>query len=419
MLKFIYKPKNRSDLYALKSKWPKKYSKGFNRPNALYKRLKHFVLNYWPFILLAVVLAASSVILILIFKHPASKEGLSSESPAQTGITEDFCFKNSTSTIFGVMMDNMTESRPSIGLSRAEVVYEAPTEAGITRFLAIYCVGGDTDFQIGPVRSLRPYFLDWAEEHNAPIVHVGGSPEALAKVKKSNVPNLDQYYNGGYFWRSADRLAPHNVFTDIKKLTAFLNNKFPNFEAKREVWEYKMDYADAQGAADDADALSAQPAPLRTDSAFVATSAKEAGSASGSAGQSPSALFISEIKIDYLLPEHLVKWVYNKDSNFYFRFQNGVEHTDEDGSKIAAKNVVIITTDIDVIDEIGRRKIRTAGEGKATIFQDGKMLRGTWKNLPEGGLTKFYNLAGEEIKFNEGKIWIEVVSGAHGINIQN
>jgi hypothetical protein len=331
--------------------------------------------DYWlpGFIILELVVF--SVIFALIFRYPKFEEVAAPSAIQSEKSGQEICLQNATSTLFAVMIDNMIDSRPAYGLSRADLVFEAPTEAGITRFLAVFCGDEPADFKIGPVRSLRPYFLDFAEDIEAPIAHVGGSPEAMARIKNSSVPDLDQYYNGGYFERSSDRLAPHNVFTNIKKLTSFLNNRFPNFRAEREVWQYK-DESSAQN-----------------------TEAKE-------------------INVDYIRPEHLVRWVYDSASNSYFRYQNGAEHTDADGSKISAKNVVIQITDIEVIDEIGRRKIRTTGEGKAMIFMDGKIIRGSWE-AEKRSLVRFYDAAGREIQFNKGPIWIEVVSEAHKINIAN
>ena len=78
---------------------------------------------------------------------------------------------------YAVMIDNLAAARPQFGLSAASLVYEAPAEGGITRYLAIFSAD-QTSSQIGPVRSARAYFLNWAKELGATYVHVGGSPEA-------------------------------------------------------------------------------------------------------------------------------------------------------------------------------------------------------------------------------------------------
>src|SRR3989344_100901 len=78
----------------------------------------------------------------------------------------------------GIMIENHEESRPQSGLSKADVIYEAVAEGGITRFLAVfYCGASAEDVQVGPVRSARTYFLDWISEYGiSPLyVHVGGA----------------------------------------------------------------------------------------------------------------------------------------------------------------------------------------------------------------------------------------------------
>src|SRR5581483_7848643 len=118
--------------------------------------------------------------------------------------------------VTGIMIENSDFARPQSGLQDAGVVYEAIAEAGITRFLALY---QDSSPQyIGPVRSLRPYYIDFAAPFQASIVHVGGSPDALSEVKSGGFRNLDEFYNGDYFTRISARDAPHNVYTSFAEL---------------------------------------------------------------------------------------------------------------------------------------------------------------------------------------------------------
>ena len=79
-----------------------------------------------------------------------------------------------------VVIENHADSRPQSGLGMADVVYEAVAEGGITRFMAIfYCAAAasNTNYDVGPVRSARTYFLDLASEYaDYPLyAHVGGA----------------------------------------------------------------------------------------------------------------------------------------------------------------------------------------------------------------------------------------------------
>src|SRR5437016_11865934 len=52
---------------------------------------------------------------------------------------------------FAVMIDNIAEARPQFGLGDADVVYEAPAEAGIPRLMPIFLRAGGQADSIGPV----------------------------------------------------------------------------------------------------------------------------------------------------------------------------------------------------------------------------------------------------------------------------
>ena len=68
--------------------------------------------------------------------------------------------------------------------------------------------------KIGNVRSLRAYYVYWAFEWDAFIVHIGGPyfiNELIAEPNTQNIDgNLDS--DAGAFFRSSDRAAPHNSY---------------------------------------------------------------------------------------------------------------------------------------------------------------------------------------------------------------
>ncbi|HSD12679.1 MAG TPA: DUF3048 domain-containing protein, partial [Patescibacteria group bacterium] len=118
---------------------------------------------------------------------------------------------------FAATIDNLSVARPQAGLTKASLVFEAPVEGGITRFLAVFPDDVTAD-RIGPVRSARPYFLDWASEFDAVYAHVGGSPEALEKIVAYDMRDLNEFFAGKYFWRDENRDAPHNAYTSTVRL---------------------------------------------------------------------------------------------------------------------------------------------------------------------------------------------------------
>ena len=73
-----------------------------------------------------------------------------------------------------VMIDDLSAARPQSGLSSASVVWQAPAEGGIPRYMAIF--QETLPKNIGPVRSSRYYYIAWAAEWRAVYAHAGGSP---------------------------------------------------------------------------------------------------------------------------------------------------------------------------------------------------------------------------------------------------
>src|SRR4030042_3348627 len=108
-----------------------------------------------------------------------------------------------------IMIENAADSWPQTGLDKANLVIEAITEATIPRFVAIYANNEEIK-KIGPVRSARPYYLDWINPFAPLYMHVGGSPEALSLIKNGDYKLIifDQFFNWEYYWRDKWRYAP-------------------------------------------------------------------------------------------------------------------------------------------------------------------------------------------------------------------
>src|SRR3989338_917408 len=151
---------------------------------------------------------------------------------------------------FAVVIENSVDAWPLSGIGAANLVWEAPAEAGIPRLLAVFADGSDVK-EIGPVRSARPYFVDWTEEFHGLFGHVGGSPEALALLPSRDVFDVNEFSRGQFFWRSRARSAPHNVYTSSQKLQEVITRyqlPITNYQSGK----YKDDAVrDARGAMHD------------------------------------------------------------------------------------------------------------------------------------------------------------------------
>jgi hypothetical protein len=271
-----------------------------------------------------------------------------------------------------IMVENMVDSWPQTGLDKANLVIEAITEASIPRFVAFYA-SNDEIKKIGPVRSARPYYLDWANPFAPLYMHVGGAPEALQKIRsgKYNLIDLDQFFWSEYYWRDKWRYAPHNVYTSSELIKEALTQKGLTTSADYPTWKYKNDLE-----------LAKRPEQ------------------------------VNDIKITYAVQFYKVRWQYNREENNYIRYQNGDIHKMSDGEWIKAKNVIVQINDMSVIDDIGRKKITTIGEGKAWVYRDGEKVEATWKKATINDGLKYYDGKGNEIELNGGTTWIEVIPNA-------
>lgn len=275
-----------------------------------------------------------------------------------------------------VVIENYPDARPQSGYNEADVVYETLAEGGITRTMAIF--QSQDSNEIGPVRSARPGFVQWAMEYGALFAHVGGSDEALALIGQIGISDLNQFYNGNYFWRSTDRYAPHNVYTTTAKLyQAATANKY--------------DTTKAPGA--------------------LATFVDDAKVAVRPASE--------KVTIDFSYSDYVVGYNYDQKTNTYLRSVAGVAAVDKNTKVgVAPKNVVVIYTPMAPYNNSSGKlenDITVVGSGTGYLFQNGVKTDINWQKTTKTGATKFTDSSGANIKLVKGKTWIEVVPSGNSV----
>lgn len=272
--------------------------------------------------------------------------------------------------VTGVMIENSLEARPQSGLDQAGVVYEAVAEAGITRFLALYQEGMPS--YIGPVRSVRPYFLDWLEAYDAAIAHVGGSPQGMQQIQTDGIKNLDQFYNGSSYTRISSRAAPHNVYTSLARLQQLEQSK-GYVSSTFTSWPRK------------ADAKTAQPTAASID--FAISSA-----------------------------DYNVHYDYDAAGNRYLRSEGGKPHLQIDAAghqtQITPKVVIAMVINKSLAADRLHTIYGTIGSGNAFIFQDGTVTKASWSKADRKSQIIFKDSNGQPVKLNAGQTWITAVSSA-------
>lgn len=275
-----------------------------------------------------------------------------------------------------VMIDDNVVARPQSGFNAASIVYQAPADGGEDRYMLVFQEQDAPD--IGPVRSGRPYFVYWAAEYRAAFAHYGGDektrfrviPAATGKI----MYDLDALAgSAGAFHRISSRKAPHNAYTstaDLWKMTA--RKKYP-----------------AEMVAGLGTRLFADDAPASERPATGSITVPYGRGATG--------------------------YTYDAATNAYLRSVAGKAQKDAaDGKRVVARNVVVLfmRLSIDPESEAGHKRpaLDQIGQGTAWVFRDGKVIKGTWRKKDQGGLTRFFDQAGNEISLVRGKIFIQVVA---------
>ena len=272
-----------------------------------------------------------------------------------------------------VMLENSPDARPQSGLKDSGVVFEAVAEGGITRFVAIY--QQEKPALIGPVRSVRSYYVDWIAAFNASVAHIGGSQAALNEVRNGNYRDIDQFFNSGAYYRATDRYAPHNVYTTFERLDA-LNN--------------------AKGY---------------TNSTFTGFTRKDSKAAA-----TPNATVINVTISSAVFNS---SYAYNAATNTYDRSQAGAPHTDRESGQISPRVVIVMTIPERTVFEDGyRQQIDTIGSGKAVIFQDGTAQEVTWTKTSKTSQIVFTDTEGKDVPLARGQTWLTSVSQGGGVTWQ-
>ena len=276
--------------------------------------------------------------------------------------------------VTGIMIENSPDARPQSGVKDSGVVFEAIAEGGITRFLVLY--QEQKPQLIGPVRSVRMYYVDWVAAFNASVAHIGGSAAALAEVRNGSYRDIDQFFNAPYYWRATDRYAPHNVYTSFAKLDelnakkGYTTSSFTGFTRKD-------------------------------------TKASETLNATSVNVQVSSALFNST-------------YAYNATTNTYDRSQAGAPHLDREGGQISPRVVIAMKIDQQRVFEDGwREQIAAIGSGSAVIFQDGTAQEVNWSKPSKTEQIKFTDANGADVPLARGQTWITAVpNGTGGVSWQ-
>lgn len=274
---------------------------------------------------------------------------------------------------YAVMIDNEgTRCLPQGGLHLAQVIYEIIVEGGETRLMPVFW--NVNPEMIGPVRSSRHYFLDYAMEHDAIYIHFGWSPKAkediLHNFKIDNANGVG--YGGEIFWDLTDN--PGNwqdSYTSMERIKKFVEKaKYSTKTDKKLVFSYNRSDVQIQGG-------------------------RKA----------------EEITLKYS-HSYTCGFKYDASTKTYKRFRKGKPQTERvSGKQLEAKNIIIQNVKNYTIkgDDAGRQEVNTVGKGDGWYITCGKAIKIKWSKASRTSPTRYVDDNGNKILLNPGQTWVQIL----------
>lgn len=308
--------------------------------------------------------------------------------------------ENSNKRPIAVMYDNNVGNNNHAGLQDAYITYEIIVEGGLTRIMAIF---KDKDVSlIGPVRSSRHYFLDYALESDAIYTHFGWSPYAENDIKALHVNNINGLYDDNPFWREKTIAAPHNVFTTTQKIYEEATKKGYNTETTNwKLLKYETDEVKLNK-------------PIETKTVVN----EETGKKEKKEILDPNLLTANTIKIPYSYNQNR-SYEYDLDRGVYLRFMNGKAHLEKTtNEQLNYKNIIIEKVTNRTLDSYGRQDLDTTGTGEGYYITNGYALPIKWTKNSRYDKTIYTYEDGSKVKINDGNTFIQIMPSTYNITIE-
>ncbi len=338
-------------------------------------------------IVIIIIFALLAILGVKIFRKNQKIEVPSSEEPEIAELLveekkEEIKIFQGNERPIAFMIDNNVNAKPQSSLNKAYLIYEIIVEGGETRLMALF-KGIDTsseDVMVGPIRSARHYFIDYALENDAIYAHLGQSPQAETYIKNSKIADINgQAYDTGkaktataLFWREKAKKAPHNAYTSINSILAICGKK--NYSTKSNK-ESVLNYVAKEVKFDE------------------------------------NAQMANKVSIPYSTG-HTVQYVYDETTGRYTRFSKGKKQTDEaTGEDVTTKNIIlsfIKNTTLNDGENKGRQNLENLTKANGYYITNGKAIKITCQKQSATGQTKYCDGLGNEIEVNDGNTWINI-----------
>ena len=322
-------------------------------------------------ILVILIIVAGVVLAYKITQDKNNTETISEENqPVATTEEKQVQIFQGNDRPIAVMIDNHSDAWPQAGLNQAYMVYEIIVEGGETRLMALF-KGVDLD-KIGPVRSARHYFIDYAMENDAIYVHFGQSPQAQSDIKKFSINDINGISeDGATFWRVKDKAAPHNAITSTEKLLESAKSKnYRTTSTEESILNYVTDEINLEEG-QVADTITIPHSDLQT-----------------------------------------VTYEYDEENKVYVRYARGEEQTDWDTDEsITTKNIIITFCDNYTLSDSenkGRQGLKNIGTFDGYYITNGKAIKIQCIKNARDEKTIYQDMSGNPIQVNDGNTFVNI-----------
>jgi hypothetical protein len=295
----------------------------------------------------------------------------------------DFVLPNISQRPFCAMIDNEgSRPLPQGGLNKAQIIYEIIVEGGATRLMPIFW--NSAPEMIGPVRSARDYFIDYAVEYDAIYVHFGGSPAAYKYIKKLKWNDIDGITNrdGGIFWDITKEGSKNwqDTYTSSDKIGSQITKlNYRKTTTKKPVFSYgnqEFDLTNSQQAA--------------------------------------------TVTIRYT-KDYSCGFIFDPITKKYLRFRKGKPQMERTtNQQLTAKNIIIENVKNTSVagDDKGRQELADIGKGDGWFITNGKAIKIKWAKASRQAKTKYTDETGKDIVLNQGQTWIQIVPLSGTVTIE-
>jgi len=261
-------------------------------------------------------------------------------------------------------IDNVAQARPPTGLTKADIVYLLPVDAGLSRIMAVF--SSHVPPVVGPVRSSRDEDIKLLRQFGKPaFAFSGAQPHLLPVVEHARIVDLYSGIVGGYF-RDLQRIAPYNFYARTRKLLA-----------------------EAKGA----------------------SKARDIGFKFGPPppGGTPKGVY----HVAYPAAAFTFRW--SAGQHRWLVWMDGKPATATEGGQLGGPTVVVqyVKVGTSVFRELGIRPpyANTVGSGTAVVLRDGRAYHVHWSRPRADGGTTFTLHDGRRMTFARGQVWVVFAYG--------